>query len=93
VLPADQPLDVLLAPLEPSERIAGTILIERTDDPEEPFVPFGAPLPVAYQGPATPRLKLLIPPLGRPGHYRATFRGEPGASDPVLFALTKHSAG
>lgn len=89
VLRPDQPIDALLAPLEPVARIEGSIIIERTDDPEKPFKRFRDPAKVVYMGPETPQLKLLLPPLGETGQYRATFLGEPGRSEPVVFAVAR----
>ena len=83
------PVELLVIPVEPVDRIKGKIILERTETPERPFAKLGKAIAVAYAGPPTPSLTLKLPPITKPGAYRFRFEGEPTAGAPVMFAVTQ----
>ena len=82
-------IELLLVPSAPMRKIAGKLVIERADEADKPFTPFGAPVSVAYEGPATPWLKLHLPPTAQPGLFNIRFDGNPAGSGPALFAVSE----
>lgn len=87
LLPKEEAPEVVLIPDLPTNKIAGQLFLERTEKPEAPFVAFGEPVPVSYNGPDIALLKFILPPLNETGQYRVTFKGKPGPSEPVFFAV------
>lgn len=83
-----EPVNMVIAPGEPTGRIRGAIRLERTEKPAAPFKPYGTPAPVTYEGPPTVSLRFDLPAPADSGHYRAVFSGEPGSSPPVFFTVT-----
>lgn len=81
-------VELLIIPIEPTDKIKGNIVLERTEAPEMPFAKVGEAIKVAYAGPPTPSLKLNLPPIGKPGVYRIRFEGVPTVAAPVMFAIT-----
>lgn len=82
------PIELLVIPSVPTREIEGTLLIERTEDEDQPFTAAGEPVPVSYKGPLVPQLKLSLDPVGQPGLYRIRFNGRPGGSPVVQFAVS-----
>jgi len=84
VIPADRAVEVALNPSEPVTHLAGRLTVERTADPEQPWVTFREAVPLAYDGPQTRALVVSLPPMGQAGLYRIGFEGM--AAEPVVFA-------
>lgn len=85
VIPKGREVELLLIAADRVSAITGEITVERSDDPAQPWVPFGAPVPVVYSGPQLSHLRLLLPPTGQTGLFRISF---PGA-EPLLFAASE----
>lgn len=83
-----QALALQLVPTVPQSRISGAVTVERTDAPDKPWQPFRDPLRLDYDGPATPRLAVIVPAMGRGGFYRIGFDGQPSATAPALCSVT-----
>ncbi|ESZ10197.1 hypothetical protein X737_32355 [Mesorhizobium sp. L48C026A00] len=81
-------IELVIAPSAPVDTVKGKVVLESTDGPDRPFRAAGEALKVSYSGPPIPSLKLRLPPIGKPGFYRARFVGKPSAEKPVQFAVT-----
>jgi phospholipase A1 len=88
VIRAGQEIELVITPLKPASAIKGKIMLERTDDPDKPFAPFGEPIEIAYAGPPVSALKPHLPPPAQSGFYRLSFIGEPASSKALLFTVT-----
>lgn len=89
IIPKTREIELLLICAVPVFEIKGEVRIERTEDPAEPWVTFRAPVPVVYTGPPLSHLRLLLPATAQSGLFRITFIGQPGGSDPALFAASE----
>jgi hypothetical protein len=93
VLLAARAIDLLLVPSMPVGRIAGRIVLSRTDDPDQPWQPFGEPVPVTYEGPPVASLAVRLAAVGRRGFYRIAFEGVPSVANPAMFAAVAETDG
>ncbi|TIP25742.1 MAG: hypothetical protein E5X67_23400 [Mesorhizobium sp.] len=81
-------IELVIAPSVPVDAVKGKVVLESTEGPDQPFTAVGEALKVSYSGPPIPSLKLRLPPLSKPGFYRARFVGKPSGERPVQFAVT-----
>ncbi|HSI39991.1 MAG TPA: hypothetical protein VLA00_05520 [Xanthobacteraceae bacterium] len=81
-------VELLIVLRTPAGKLESTLVLERTDGPDDRFAAFGPPRPVRYEGPPLPVLKLRLPPLGTPGFYRISLAGSPASEAPARFAVT-----
>lgn len=88
VLTRDRKIEVLIVPAVPLAHIEGSLVLERTEDPATPFTAFRPPVPVHYEGPELPSVRLSLPPTGLNGLYRLSFVGAPHVGRPAQFAVT-----
>ncbi|MBB2701465.1 UNVERIFIED_ORG: pimeloyl-ACP methyl ester carboxylesterase [Rhizobium esperanzae] len=84
----DEEIELVIAPSAPVTKVESKIILESTEAPDNPFMPFGAGFDVRYSGPSIPFLKLRLPAVGKPGFYRIRLVGRPFETKPVQFAVT-----
>lgn len=83
-------VELLIVPGEPTDRVEGKIVLERSTEGTQPFQQVGEGWNVSYKGPPVPLLKVLLPPIAQTGAYRIRFSGQPSADKPVMFAVTEN---
>ena len=96
VVPANADIEVLLN-LDPGDgeaasavgAIEGVLLLNHVRD-DNAADSEAARFPVTYSGPAVGSVRLHLPPISTPGHYRLTFAGLPRTRTQAQFAVILH---
>jgi pimeloyl-ACP methyl ester carboxylesterase len=81
-------IELVIVPMKPVDKVAGKVLLERSEGPGKPFIRFGTAIKVSYTGPPIPVLKLRLPPTDKRGFYQARVIGKPTGQKPAQFAVT-----
>jgi phospholipase A1 len=87
VIHARREFELLLVPITPTEKILGTLLLQKLSEGGTPVGPTEDMSTISYEGPRLSRLRLLMPPVSVAGFYELLFKGAPANSEPLRFAV------
>jgi phospholipase A1 len=87
IIHAGKEFELLLAPASPTEKLAGTIWLQRLQEDGTPAAAAEEMSTISYQGPRVSRLRLSMPPVTTAGLYELHFTGVPTDSDRLRFAV------
>jgi pimeloyl-ACP methyl ester carboxylesterase len=87
IIHAGREFELLLVPTSPTEKLVGTLWLQRLKEDGMPAATAEEMSTISYEGPRVSRLRVSMPPVSTAGLYELRFTGAPANSDALRFAV------